>query len=251
MNTPTNNTVDTTETTEQTPELSGNITSIVENTNEQLEQTMKIDLIKDNTIKIQDIANFLGLKPEKVTLPNGKEIMTTTYLPEHLPLVFSAVSKNYQNLWLGKNDHVVIDWACPGWLLTCITHALHPVSVSVSYPQWVNAKTLPLTWTEIEWEWSWENLEYKITENEEYNIVEFVMTDTQINVEKTLANITSPKLPNNKPVIITWRWPISISTTLAESYSHSVPFVACFQPWTGNVVAISHNAENPLWKIVS
>jgi hypothetical protein len=56
-------------------------------------------------------------------------------------------------------------------------------------------------------------------------------------------------VPTWKPVFISWRWPIAILTALSDAYAHKVPFVACFQPWTWNVVAISHS-KTDLWTIL-
>jgi hypothetical protein len=56
-------------------------------------------------------------------------------------------------------------------------------------------------------------------------------------------------VPLWKPVFLSWRWPIAILTALSDAYAHKVPFVACFQPWTWNVVAISHS-KTDLWTVL-
>ena len=78
---------------------------------------------------------MLGMEEELVKLPNGKEIMSLVWKPEHLPKVFELISTSPEKNILGKNDVVTIDGVCPTRLLPTISHALHPVATAVSYPQ--------------------------------------------------------------------------------------------------------------------
>lgn len=220
------------------------------NTKNEVNKILENNIIQNKTIKLEVLAKHIWLKQEEKTLPNWRTIKTLNYTPELLEKVYLLISKAYQieKLWI--NDNIIIDWACPAWYLTNIVHALHPVSSSIVYEQNESNTILPLSWVQVRENWEWENLSFKIIEEEKYNIVEFSLDVPQIDMIKTLNWLVAPKLPNQKPVVITWRWPISIAAWLAEAYAHKVPYVACFQPWTWNVVCITHDDRVKLWDII-
>lgn len=192
-------------------------------------------------LSIDGLATTLWLQPEKIILPNGKEITSIIWKPEHLSRVFDFISKSSVKALLGKNDVVTIDGVCPTRLLPTISHSLHPVSTSVSYPQgWLDVK-LPLSGVEVAGEGIAEGVKFTITEDEEKTSVSFELTDPSIDVIKAMQTLVAPEVAKGKPVFVSWRWPIAIATALSEAYAHRVPFVACFQPWTGRVVCISHS----------
>ncbi len=201
-----------------------------------------IEVIDEHgVLKITNIASALWMTPELVKLPNGKEVMSLVWKPEHLPLVFDLINKSEIKNTLGKNDVVTIDWVCPTRLLPTISHALHPVSTSVTYPQgWPDAK-LPLSGAEVIGEGQAEGVKFTVTEDEEKTSVSFELTDASIDVQKAMQTLVAPEVVAGKPVFISGRGPIAIATALAEAYAHRVPFVACFQPGTGRVVCISHS----------
>ena len=188
-------------------------------------------------LTIDWLAKAMWMEKQLVKLPNGKEVMSLTWKPEQLPQVFEIVSKSEMKNRLWKNDVVTIDWACPGWLLTTIAHALHPVCVAVKYPQW---------WPD---EWMWKDIKFDVKELEDRTEIIFSLENPNIDAQATINSLVAPKVPEGKPVYISWRWPIAILTALADAYAHKVPFVACFQPWTWNVVAISHS-DTDLWTVL-
>ncbi len=202
------------------------------------------------TIKIADIAAQLGLEPEEKTLPNGRVVKGINWRPENLTQVYQLVNDARQESGLGKNDSITIDGMCPTWLLPVISHANHPVSTAVKYPQGGPDAVLPLSGVLIEGEGVGENLNLGVTEKDGVTTVEFSLTQPQIDVQKTLSSLVAPEIENGKPVHITGRGPIAIATALAEAYSHRVPYVANFQPGTGYVVSISHDDKYPLGTIV-
>jgi len=98
------------------------------------------------------LATALGMSEELVKLPNGKEVMSLVWKPEHLSQVFELIDKSEAKKLLGKNDVVTIDGVCPTRLLPTISHALHPVATAVSYPQGGPDVKLPLSGCSIEHE---------------------------------------------------------------------------------------------------
>lgn len=201
-----------------------------------------------NKITIDEIVKGLGKEKVEKTLPNKKVIQTIDWNPSELGEIYKFVDnyKNKNKLWV--NDLVIIDGWVPTWLLPVISHAMHPVSTAVNYPQWNTF--VALNWIEISENWEWENLEFNVEDKSEYTLVEFKLSQSSINLEETINTLIAPKVEMWKPVIITGRWPVAIATWLAEAYSHLVPFVANFQPWTGAVVSISHDAKNPIGTII-
>ena len=195
------------------------------------------------------LANAMWMQKQLVKLPNWREVMSLVWRPEQLPQVFDIINKSEMKNKMGKNDVVTVDWVCPGWLLATITHALHPINVSVKYPQgWPDAK-LPVSWFEMEDKWEWEDITFDVNEFDDRTEVTFVLDNPNIDVQATINSLIAPTVLHWKPVFISWRWPIAILTALSDAYAHKVPFVACFQPWTWNVVAISHGKIN-LWTVL-
>lgn len=219
---------------------------------EELRATMEEveNLINDGVIQIKDLANAIWLEPEEKTLPNKKVVQQINWKPENLEEVFNLVNKAYQQAWLGNKDNVTIDGASPSWVLACISHAFHPVYTSVSYPQWGEWATIPLSGVKENWEWYAEGVEFKVEESENETVVSFELEGSQVDLERAIQTLEAPEVTNWKPVLITWRGPISIPTSLAESYAHSVPYVGLYQPWVWYVVAISHDADNPLGTVI-
>ena len=203
------------------------------------------------TIKISDIAEQLWKREVEKTLPNQKVIKTIEWAPEDLPKIYSIINEFRRDLW--RNDLAIIDWPAPTWMIPTISHWFHPTHTAAKYPQWWPDAIIALTWTEISdnIEWEWEDLSFEVTENEDFTLVEFKLDQPQIDLTKTINTLKSPKIPHWKWVRISWRWPVAIATALAESYAHTVPYIANFQPWVWYVISISHSEEFPYGTIIS
>ena len=200
-------------------------------------------------LTIDWLAKAMWIEKQLVKLPNWKEVMSLVWKPEQLPQIFEIISKSEMKNSLWKNDLVTIDWVCPWWLLTTVAHALHPVCVAVKYPQWWPDAVLPVSGFEMEYEWKWQDLQFDVKKLEDRTEVIFSLENPNIDAQATINSLVAPSVSAGKPVFISWRWPIAILTALADAYAHKVPFVACFQPWTWNVVAISHS-KTDLWTIL-
>jgi len=201
------------------------------------------------TLSIDDICKMLWKEKVEKTLPNKKIIQTFDWNPNELGDVYKIVDKYKDENNLGVDSLVIIDWWMPTWLLPVISHALHPVSTAVNYPQ--GNKFLWLSGFETSEKGEWENLDFTIEDKGFYTLVEFSLTESAIDLDKTMKSLIVPQIEMWKWVVISGRWPIAIATALAETYAHKVPFVANFQPWTWAVVSISHDFKNPLWKIIN
>lgn len=201
---------------------------------------------RTENVKIADVASALGLSPEKVTLPNGREVMSIVWKPEHLEDVFRHCNNLRQELRIGRNDVVVVDGVCPTWLLPTITHAFHPSQTAVKYPQGGTDATLPISGALVEGKGAGTDVSFKVDDSGNETLVEFSLTSPQVDAEAVVKSITAPEVPHGKPVRISGRGPIAIAATLAEAYAHKVPAVSCFQPGTGHVTCISHSDKQPL-----
>lgn len=197
-------------------------------------------------LTLDSIASLIGLVKAPVTLPNGKVVDSLTWLPSHLPAVFAVVDNFRADSGAGKNDLVVISGPCPTWLLPCISHACHPTSTAVAYPQGGPDATLPLSGVMIDGAGAGQDIEFIVIENPEFTSVEFKLMKNEVDAPAILASLVAPAVTLGKPVRISGRGPVAIAAALAEAYAHRVPSVSCFQPGTGNVVAISHDAGRPM-----
>jgi CRISPR-associated Csx3 family protein len=197
-------------------------------------------------VSIETIAARLGLAKVETTLPNGKVVMALTWTPGHLPRVFETCNQLREELGVGKNDVVVIDGGCPTWLLPTVSHAFHPTSTAVRFPQGGPDVVLPVSGVQIDGAGAGADVEFEVKEVDEYTLVEFKMTKNEIDAVATLASFVAPVVTFGKAVRISGRGPIAIAAALAEAYAHRVPSVACFQPGTGFVTCISHDAAKPM-----
>jgi len=205
---------------------------------------------KMEIVKISDLAKMLGLSEVEKTLPNGRVINTIVWSPDHLQDVFEQVSSFCQKNEFGKNDLITIDGPAPGWLVSTIAHACHPVQTAVKYPQGGPDAVLPLSGVHVVSDGTGKDLSFSVTESDDHSIVSFKLTSPQIDVKETLKTLLAPSVKLGVPVFITGRGPVSILSSLTEAYAHIVPYVAAFQPGVGYVVCVSHDANHPIGEIV-
>jgi len=191
------------------------------------------------TIKIEEVAVFLGMMKTQKTLPNGKTVSSFEYAPSQLPEFFRAVEAERADM--GREDCVEFDGGCPGWLLVCVAHACHPSQASVKYPQGGADCQVPVTGFAAERDGACEGVDFVVKEESEYTLVEFSLKNPTLDLQKALSSLVAPAVPAGKPVRISGRGPIAVLAALSSAYAHMVPYVACYQPGVGNVVSISHS----------
>lgn len=225
------------------------VNAITTNTKDQIGN---VDILSSSkVIKISDIAQAIGLEPKDIKLPNGRILKNRiTWEITNLPEVFTLVNKLREDFEAGRGDCVIIDGACPTWLLPTISHACHPASTAVKYPQGGPEATLPISGVSIDGEGEGKDVNFKTDTTGTYNRIEFSLTQPQIDTEATVKSLVAPGIQKGKGVLISGRGPIAIAAGLAEAYAHQVPFIANFQPGTGYVVSISHDATHPIGTIV-
>ena len=197
--------------------------------------------MKNFNLSVEALAVENGMNKETVNLPNGKSKLDYVWKPSQLVQVFSMCEAKRAAQQLGKGDLVLIDGSTPTWLLPTLSHAFHPADSAVKYPQGGENCALPISGTQAEGGGSAIDLTFKVTVGETETVVEYGLAKPSIDGPKTLASLIAPAVPAGKPVKITGRGLIAIAAALAEAYAHKVPWVACFQPGTGFVVAISHS----------
>jgi len=211
-----------------------------------------VDTLKTaHTITINDVATLIGLKESEKELPNGRKVKSVEWSPKNLEPAYKTVDGLRSEAGLGRNDCVTIDGGSPTFVLPTVSHAFHPSYTAYNMPQQTGDKiAVPLSGAQVEGEGAGQDLNYEITEKDDYVVVEFKLDKPQIDVMETVKTLKAPETPGGKGVCITGRGPVAIATALAEAYAHKAPFVANFVPGLGYVVSISHDKNNPLGTVI-
>lgn len=195
-----------------------------------------------NVIDIAKLAKELGMEPQKRTLGNGKVVEQIVWNQEYLLKAVEAVK--YLS---GEGKPVVIDGAAPAWLVSALTHTVHPSPVSLNVPQ--IGKSVPvgaLKHGEVNPEGE---VGFKTTEKGDAVLVEFEMNLPEgitTYDENNLSKVVVPEIPQGKAVYLSGRGPNYLTTAIAESYAHTNSSVSLFQPGTGYTCAITHSRDKRL-----
>ncbi len=163
--------------------------------------------------------------------------------PTQLDEVFGYVVEQQ----VGRGELLLLDGPAPGWLVVCAAHAAHPGDAEIKYPQ--GDCTVRCTGYLVEGAGKAQDLSFVVEDKGDYTSVEFSLDSPAIDLQATMENFVAPQVPQGKPVYISGRGPVAILSALANAYAHTVPYVACFQPGTGNVVAISHDKNTSLGEV--
>ena len=83
-----------------------------------------------NTIDIAQLGAQIGMETKEQTLPNGKVINSLVWDQENLLKAVEAV-KHLSN----EGNPVKITGAAPAWLVSALTHTVHPCPVGLYVPQ--------------------------------------------------------------------------------------------------------------------
>ena len=191
----------------------------------------------EHVINIQSLAERLNKKSVEKTLPNGRVINTVVWEGSDLP----AIDRLLHGAGYGADDHVKIDGAAPAWLVTAISHMVHPASVSINSPDGyvpIGASVGENDNIEV----SWDQESHTLTVQAKDPSVPFSPND--------LDSIPLPELFGEELVVISGRIPNWMCASIADHYAHRVGAVACFQPGVGATVAISHTQAYKLGKVV-
>ena len=197
---------------------------------------------KVNIIDTQELANKLEMKPIQRTLGNGRVVEQIVWDKENL----QKAVKEVKGL-SAKGEEVKITGPAPAWMVSALTHTVHPSPVSVYVPQidkYVPVGSLKHGERNPEGEVSFE-----VKEKGNAVLVEYSM-DCDVYDENNLSKVVVPELSKGKHVYISGRGPNYLTTSIAESYAHTNGSVSLFQPGTGYTCAITHSREKELGDVV-
>ncbi len=194
------------------------------------------------TIDTKELANKLGIEPQKRTLGNGRVVEQVVWTQEYL---LKAV-KEIKHL-SAEAKPVRIDGPAPAWLVSALTHAVHPSPVSVYVPQiGKDVAVGGLRHGEPNPEGE---VKFKTTEKGDSVLIEFEMdlpdgVDTYD--ENNLSKVVVPEVSNGKAVYISGRGPNYLTVSIAEAYAHTNSSVSLNQPGTGYTCSITHSRAKKL-----
>lgn len=197
---------------------------------------------KNNIIDIQELGAKIGMEEKEQKLPNGKVINTLLWDQENLLKAVKEVSHFSEE---GKS--VIITGAAPAWLVSALTHAVHPCPVSVyvsqirkdiDIPQLIHGEKNPDG-----------EVNFKVTEKGESVLIEYNMElpdgFTSYD-ENNVTKVVVPEIPQGKDVYISGRGPNYLTVAIAEAYAHTNSSVSLFQPGIGYTCSITHSRNKKL-----
>ena len=193
-------------------------------------------------IDIQELGERIGMEAKEQKLPNGKIINTLLWDQENL---LKAVNEVSHLSYEGKP--VVITGAAPAWLVSALTHAVHPCPVSVYVPQIGKNVDIPeLLHGEKN---SDGEVNFKVTEKGDSILVEYNMELPEgitTYDENNVGKVVVPEIPQGKSVYISGRGPNYLTVAIAEAYAHTNSSVSLFQPGIGYTCSITHSRNKKL-----
>lgn len=204
------------------------------------EAKILLDMI--NVIDIAKLGAEIGMEAKEQTLPNGKVVKSLVWDQENLLKAVDAVKHLSEE---GKT--VEITGAAPAWLVSALTHAVHPCPVSVYMPQIGKDVDIPqLDHGEVNPEGE---VVFKTTEKGDSVLVEYNM-DLPEGIttydENNLSKVVVPEIAQGKAVYISGRGPNYLTVAIAEAYAHTNSSVSLFQPGVGYTCSITHSRNKRL-----
>ena len=195
-----------------------------------------------NIIDIAKLGAQVGMEAKEQTLPNGKVVNSLVWDQEHLLKAVEAVKHLSE-----EGKPVEINGAAPAWLVSALTHTVHPCPVSVYVPQIGKAVAIPeLAHGEANPEGE---VSFKTTEKGDSVLIEYNL-DLPEGVttydEENLPKVVVPEIPEGKAVYISGRGPNYLTTAIAEAYAHTNSSVSLFQPGVGYTCSITHSRSKRL-----
>lgn len=197
---------------------------------------------KVTTIDIAKLGASIGMETKEQTLPNGRVVNSLIWDQENLLKAIDAV----KHLSAEENP-VRITGMAPVWLVSALTHTVHPCPVSVYVPQIGKDVDIPvLTHGEPNPDGE---VAFNITEKGDAILIEYNM-DLPEGIttydEGNLPNVVVPDIAPGKAVYISGRGPNYLTTAIAEAYAHTNSSVSLFQLGIGYTCAITHSRTKRL-----
>ena len=171
-----------------------------------------------NTIDISELGKQIGMEEKEQTLPNGKIVNTLVWDSENLVKAVEAV-KHLSS----EGKPVRITGQAPAWLVSALTHTVHPCPVG--------------------------EVAFKTTEQGNSILVEYNM-DLPEGIttydENNLSKVVVPNITAGKAVYLSGRGPNYLTVAIAEAYAHTNSSVSLFQPGVGYTCSITHSRDKKL-----
>jgi len=196
-------------------------------------------------IRTLDLAKEIGKEPQKVVLTNGREVTQITWSGEDLP----ALSRLLHNRSAELPPSIDVDGHAPAWLVTAITHEVHPRAVRLNSPDGFVAVGVQRP----SGDGAGENLEFSLTAGENGWITLLCQQkDPSIPLDpEDLSGVIPPEIPMGSKVILSGRMPNWLATSLAMAYHGIAKALACFQPGIGATVAWTHSKSVRLGEVIN
>ena len=195
-----------------------------------------------NTIDIAQLGAEIGMEAKEQTLPNGKVVKSLVWDQENLLKAVNAVKHLSE-----EGKPVRITGAAPAWLVSALTHTVHPCPVGVYMPQIVKDVDIPqLAHGEANPEGE---VAFKTTEQGDAVLVEFNMDLPEgitTYAENNLSKVVVPEIAQGKAVYLSGRGPNYLTVAIAEAYAHTNSSVSLFQPGVGYTCSITHSRSKRL-----
>ncbi|MEG1009016.1 MAG: CRISPR-associated protein Csx3 [Clostridia bacterium] len=189
-------------------------------------------------VNIIELGKSIGMEEKEQTLPNGKMVKSLVWDSENLIKAVDAVKHLSE-----KGNPVVFDGPSPAWLVTALSHAVHPCKTSIHVPQIgkdVDIVSAPHGEVNKEAE-----INFNVKESDDSVVIEYNLDDPVYD-EDNLSKLVVPEVSEGKAVYISGRGPNYITATVAEAYSHTNSSVSLFQPGVGYTCAITHSRKKRL-----
>ena len=210
--------------------------------NSIFEEEKKMEENEVNTIDIAQLGAEIGMEAKEQTLPNGKVVKSLVWDQENLLKAVNAVKHLSE-----EGKPVRITGAAPAWLVSALTHTVHPCPVSVYMPQIGKDVDIPqLAHGEANPEGE---VAFKTTEKGDAVLVEYNM-DLPEGIttydENNLSKVVVPEIAQGKAVYLSGRGPNYLTVAIAEAYAHTNSSVSLFQPGVGYTCSITHSRSKRL-----
>lgn len=195
-----------------------------------------------NTIDIAKLGAKIGMKVKEQTLPNGRVVKSLVWNQENLQKAVKEVAHLSE-----EGKPVRITGAAPAWLVSALTHTVHPCPVGVYMPQIRKDVSIPqLAHGTVNSEGE---VAFKTTEKGDAVLIEYAM-DLPEGIttydEGNLSKVVVPKVSNGKAVYLSGRGPNYLTVAIAEAYAHTNSSVSLFQPGIGYTCSITHSRDKKL-----
>ena len=199
-----------------------------------------------NVIDITKLGLSIGMEEKEQTLPNGKVVKTLLWDQENLLKAVNAVKHLSE-----EGKPVRITGPAPAWLVSALTHTVHPCPVGVYMPQIGKDVDIPkLAHGEINPEGE---VGFKVIEKGNVVVIEYNMELPEgitTYDENNLSKVVVPEIPQGKEVYISGRGPNYLTVAIAEAYAHTNSSVSLFQPGIGYTCSITHSRAKKLGDLI-